>query len=349
MTEAPPVEPPSEVAPGVFRIPLPFPRAPGVTRLRTVNVHLVRRGESWMLVDCGMGTTDSFDTLVAAVRGIGVEPEQVTTLLSTHVHPDHYGSSQRWQELTRARVLIHAREARFLMHLLMLTPMDFAHFRERHGVPVRSAPGLSPDEIRRQMRAWFAPAAPDETLRDVETVVVDKPQTATSADAAQLRAVLTAGHTPGHVVAYLPDVGVLVSGDHLLPKITPHVGLGPDGMGGEEPGDPLGDFLASLERVRALPVRLVCPAHGPVFTDHARRVQQVVEHHRFRLRAALDAVARRPRTAWEVSTALFGNLEPGQHDAAAMETLAHLRHLELSGQVARVDGEEPVRWAMVRG
>jgi glyoxylase-like metal-dependent hydrolase (beta-lactamase superfamily II) len=140
---------------------------------------------------------------------------------------------------------------------------------------------------------------------------------------------------------------VLISGDHLLPRITPHVGIGPDGLGGEEMGDPLGDYLASLERVRTLQVRIVLPAHGPAFTTHDHRVQQILDHHRFRLRAALDAVSRRPRTAWEVAAAVFGDVHPAQHDAATMEMLAHLRHLEVGNQVERVDGDAPVRWRAV--
>ena len=344
MTEArrPVPEAPSQVAPGVFRIPLPFPRRPDVTRLRTVNVHLVRRGDTWVLVDSGVGTTESFDVLVDSVRSLGVEPEQVTTLLTTHIHPDHYGSSQRWRERSGARVLLHARDAQFFVHMMLLTPTDYTLFRRRHGVPERSMAGA--DEMRRTLRSFFSPAAPDCTLRDDETLVVGG-DGSPSADAAALRAILTAGHTPGHVVAYLPDVEVLVSGDHLLPRITPHVGIGPDGLGGDDAGDPLGDYLASLELVRGLPVRIVCPAHGPVFGDHERRVRQIVDHHNFRLRAVLDAVARRPRTAWEVCSAIFGDLDEGQHDAATMETLAHLRHLELSGRVALVDGDAPVRWS----
>lgn len=337
-------EGPSEVAPGVHRIPLPFPRRPGVTRLRSVNVHLIRRGDGYVLIDSGMGTTESFDVLVDAVRSLGVEPEQVTTLLVTHVHPDHYGSSQKWRELTGARVLLHARDAQFMMHLFLLTPTDYALFRRRHGVPERSIEGA--DEIRRAMRGFFAPAAPDATLRDDDTMVIGA-SGSKSVESASVRALLTAGHTPGHVVGYLPDLEVLISGDHLLPRITPHIGLGPNGLGGEDDGDPLGDYLDSLERVRRLTVRLVCPAHGPVFSGHDHRVQQIIDHHRFRLRAAVDAVSRRPRTAWEVCTAIFGVLDSGQHDAATMETLAHLRHLELTGRVMQVDGDAPVRWSVV--
>lgn len=338
-----PPEPVEEVVGGVWRIPLPFPPQPGVTRLRTVNVHLIRRGDDYVLVDSGMGSTDSFETLVAGVRSAGVEPEQVSTLLVTHIHPDHYGCSQRWRERSGCRVLLHARDAQYLLHVLLLTPTDYAEFRRRHGVPER---GPVTDEGRRAMRAFFAPAAPDATLADDETLLHGQ-VAAASAEAASLRALLTAGHTPGHVVVHLPDLEVLVSGDHLLPRITPHVGVGPDGRGGEEAGDPLGDYLASLERVRSLPVRLVLPAHGPTFTDHARRVQQIVDHHRFRLRATLDAAARRPRTAWEVATAVFGSLDVGQQDAATMEILAHLRHLEVQGRVTRVDAD-PVRWLATR-
>src|SRR5437899_1125854 len=234
------IEAPTEVAPGVVRIPLPFPRIAG-SRLRHVNVHLIRRGDAWVLVDCGMGTTDSFDTLVAGVRSAGIEPEQVGTLLTTHSHPDHYGSSLRWRELTGAQVLLSRREVQFVYHQLLLTPTDFQLFRQRHGVPPREPS----DEARRRLREVFHPAAPDCTLGDEETLRLGG-NGAASLDQATLHSLLTAGHTPGHVVAHLPDLDVLISGDHLLPRITPHIGLSPDGRGGESPGDPLGDYITSL-------------------------------------------------------------------------------------------------------
>lgn len=336
----PRLEAAAEVAPGVIRIPLPFPRVPG-TRLRHVNVHLVRRGSAWVLIDSGMGTTDSFDTLVAGVRSVGVEPEQVGTLLTTHSHPDHYGCSQRWRELSGARVLLSRREVQFIYHQLLLTPTDFQLFRERHGVPAREPS----DESRRRLRDVFQPAAPDRTLGDDETLPVGD-ASAVTAEQAQVRSLLTAGHTPGHVVAHLADLEVLISGDHLLPRITPHIGLGPDGRGGEAEGDPLGDYIASLAAVRALPVRLVCPSHGPVFGNADHRIQQIIEHHEYRMRVALDSLARRPRTAWEVCRAIFGDLEVHSHDAGLAETLAHLRHLEVRGRVTRAGDDQPVRWAL---
>ena len=341
MTEPPAgVDAPAEVAPGVIRIPLPFPVVPG-TRLKHVNVHLVRRGDAWMLVDSGMGTTDSFDALVAGVRSAGIEPEQVGTLLTTHSHPDHYGSSLRWRELTGAAVLLSRREVQFVYHQLLLTPTDFQLFRERHGVPAREPS----DEARRRLRDVFHPAAPDRTLGDDETLRLGA-NGATGAAQASVHTVLTAGHTPGHVVAHLADLEVLISGDHLLPRITPHIGLSPDGRGGEAAGDPLGDYLASLEVVRALPVRLVCPAHGPVFGNPGHRIQQIIEHHEYRMKVALDSLARRPRTAWDVCRAIFGDLDVHSHDAGLSETLAHLRHLEVTGRVTMLDTDQPIRWTL---
>lgn len=340
MTDPPAgIEAPAEVAPGVIRIPLPFPRVPG-SRLRHVNVHLVRRGDAWLLVDSGMGTTDSFDTLVAGVRSVGIEPEQVGTLLTTHSHPDHYGSSLRWRERSGGRVVLSRREVQFVYHQLLLTPTDFQLFRDRHGVPPREPS----DEARRRLRNVFHPAAPDATLGDAETLQLGG-DGATSGDEASVHTLLTAGHTPGHVVAHLPDLDVLISGDHLLPRITPHIGLSPNGRGGEQDGDPLGDYISSLHAVRTLNVRLVCPAHGPVFGNAEHRIQQIIEHHEYRMRVAVDAVSRRPRTAWEVSRAIFGDLDVHSHDAALSETLAHLRHLEVRGRVHVVDDDQPVRWS----
>src|SRR5207237_8414306 len=87
-----------------------------------------------------------------------------------------------------------------------------------------------------------------------------------------LHVVWTPGHTPGHCCLLLLPERILFVGDHLLPKITPHVGLWPNG-----PENPLGDFLASHEKVQRFEVRLVCTEHGPQIVAHSRRTRQLLD------------------------------------------------------------------------
>jgi glyoxylase-like metal-dependent hydrolase (beta-lactamase superfamily II) len=130
-----------------------------------------------------------------------------------------------------------------------------------------------------------------------------------------------------------PD-GILFVGDHLLPKITPHVGLWPNG-----PENPLGDFLASHEKIQKVDAHLVCPAHGGVYEDHRRRARQLIDFHRVRMHTMLDLVRRSALTAYEVALDAFA-ISPDnrfQVMAATSETLAHLELLRRQGKVLRTD------------
>jgi glyoxylase-like metal-dependent hydrolase (beta-lactamase superfamily II) len=147
-------------------------------------------------------------------------------------------------------------------------------------------------------------------------------------------AVYTPGHTEDHLCLLDPAEGLLLSGDHVLPTITPHIG----GWGHQE--DPLARFFDSLERMAQLPgVRLALPAHGHPFTDLAGRATEIREHHLERLdilRHAADDLGRAPVEAY--MQRLFRERSWGE--MAASETYAHLEHLRILGEaeVAEVDG-----------
>ncbi|MGH8011129.1 MAG: MBL fold metallo-hydrolase, partial [Candidatus Binataceae bacterium] len=140
------------------------------------------------------------------------------------------------------------------------------------------------------------------------------------------------GHAPGHCVIYMRKEKVMVVGDHLLPKITPHVGVYPSG-----PSNPLGDFIESQRKVQRFDVELVLPAHGAVYHDHRHRANQLIEHHRYREAEMLDLVRRKPQCAFEVAEQIFGNEErPIFHVmAATFETLAHLELACIQGRARK--------------
>ena len=125
----------------------------------------------------------------------------------------------------------------------------------------------------------------------------------------------------------------MIVGDHLLPKITPHVGIYPDADG----SNPLGDFIASQKKVQNFDVELVLPAHGATYHDHRHRANQLIEHHRYREAEMLDLIKNRPQTAFEVASQVFGNEErPIFHVmAATFETLAHLEYSCREGRAHR--------------
>jgi glyoxylase-like metal-dependent hydrolase (beta-lactamase superfamily II) len=162
-----------------------------------------------------------------------------------------------------------------------------------------------------------------------------------------LRVIATPGHTRGHVVFHDAEHGVLFAGDHVLPHITPSIGVELT-----RPPSPLRDYLASLELVRALPDARLLPAHGPVTGSVHDRIDQLVTHHEERLEATARAVDAGHSTAFEVTQALtwtrrrrrYGELDLFNQVLAVHETMAHLRVLEERGVLVAETGDGVARF-----
>jgi glyoxylase-like metal-dependent hydrolase (beta-lactamase superfamily II) len=166
----------------------------------------------------------------------------------------------------------------------------------------------------------------------------------------KLRTVWTPGHTPGHICLHLEDADRLFTGDHVLPNITPHVGLYPYDR---EDVDPLGDFLASLQRVNGLENVEALPAHEWTFPDVAARAAEIHAHHEDKLVRLHELLLGLPTpvTIWEVAQRMpwnraWDDLGPQQRGMAAGEAAAHLRALEVRGLIRRTPGAPgtPVRF-----
>jgi glyoxylase-like metal-dependent hydrolase (beta-lactamase superfamily II) len=238
----------------------------------------------------------------------------------THFHPDHVGGAEPAAELTGAAVHQGALDYEQCEQVWGSDdwPERIADWFRRNGVPADVADGvLAEGEAARPLIRF---AADPGRLREGDRLdgweVIELP-----------------GHADGHV-CLLRD-RVLVAGDHLLPGITPAVGLYPDGR-----PDPLGDYLASLERTIELGPRLALPGHGEPIRDPVGRARELVAHHAERLDATLALLGPAPKTGHEVSLDLFGaDLPPGQRRFAVAESLAHLEHLARSGRARKHESD----------
>jgi glyoxylase-like metal-dependent hydrolase (beta-lactamase superfamily II) len=318
-----------EVHPGVYEIFLPLPMRPTI-----INVYLIDCHGAWVLIDTGMNTPDSVQTLEEAFASLSLKLEDLDFLIGTHYHADHFGASEVIQQRSKAKVYLNELELERVNRMLRMaktSPMQIPETRAffiRNGFPVDR---YSPDGMR---PAWFGTSiyspstAPDAFIRDGDVIRIGD---------RELEVIWTPGHSPGHSVIYLRKEKVMIVGDHLLPKITPHVGLYP-----ESPPNPLGDFLASQRKVQHFDVELVLPAHGGVYQDHRHRANQLIEHHQYRESEMLDLIKKRPMTAFEVAEQIFGNEErPVFHVmAATFETLAHLEFAHLEGRARKVERGE---------
>lgn len=309
-----------EVRPGIYVLHLPLPMRPTI-----VNAYLLRSGDEWALVDTGMNTGDSVAAFRDMIDAIGCPPARIGKILCTHHHPDHYGASRALKDLTGAEVYLHPLEyERALAFAPDIHSEQARTFLLASGLPYARFADLPPP--RELWGSLYMTVPPDHGLSDGEVVRVGE---------REVEVVWTPGHAPGHCVFYLRGEGVMIAGDHLLPKITPHVGYMPGGV-----PNPLHDFLASQRKVQRFDVDVVLPAHGPAFGDHRHRANQIIEHHHYRLREMLDAVRPRPATAYEIAAKAFGfdsDASPAVQFPATFETMAHLQYLIHTGEVVSED------------
>ncbi|MEU2793192.1 MBL fold metallo-hydrolase [Streptomyces sp. NPDC007100] len=336
---------------GVWSVAVPIPDNP----LGHTLVHLVETRRGPVLVDTGWDDPDSWDTLAAGIAACGFDVTGLHGVLITHHHPDHHGLSARVREVSGAWIAMHdadtavvrrTREAEPGRWLDYLTAkLTAAGAPDAHLAPLRTARAEGGGRALPGQRA----ALPDRAIAPGE--LLDLP-------GRRLRAVWTPGHTPGHVCLHLeeehparrPGHGRLFSGDHLLPGISPHIGLYED-PDDATATDPLGDYLDSLRRVARLAPAEVLPAHQHAFTDAAGRVRELLAHHEARL-AGLRALLAVPRTPWQLAEAMEWNrpwerIPYGSRTIAVSEAEAHLRRLVALGQAEPVPGSDPVAYLAV--
>ena len=321
----------TELAPGVLRTQLPID-LPG---LGHVNCYILEDERGIALIDPGLPGPDSFSALQDRLKRAGYKVTDVHTAIVTHSHFDHFGGAGQLREEAGAAILTHDSFSGLF---------DTA---EGHENPDAETLELHDEESMERLRATFRrttawgtvwEAPPDDELRLIARMsrkahrvrvpepsvrVVDS-QVITLARREWI-AVHTPGHTHDHLCLYDPVERLMVSGDHVLPTITPHIA----GTGTQE--DPLARFFESLERMHAFDVRLVLPAHGHPFTDLGGRADHIREHHNERLDVLRGAATDLPEgTVPDFMRVLFKERSWG--NMAESETFAHLEHLRVLGE-----------------
>ncbi|MGO9607037.1 MAG: MBL fold metallo-hydrolase [Candidatus Binataceae bacterium] len=321
-----------EVRPGIYEIFLPLPMRPTI-----INVYLIDCGGAWALIDTGMNSPESIQTLEEAFAQVGIKIEDLDTLIATHHHIDHFGASGTIRFRSHAKTYVHPLELERANRMVMFGQTGHADrpesraFFKSHGFPIEdfSPAGMRPSWMG---TALYNPATePDHPIKDGDIIKVGN---------RELEVIWTPGHSPGHNVIYLRKEKIMIVGDHLLPKITPHVGIYPD----NPEGNPLGDFIESQLKVQRFDADYILPAHGGVYNDHRHRANQIIEHHRYREAEMLDLVKQKPKTAFEVAQQVFGGEErPIFHVmAATFETLAHLQLACIEGRARKMSQGDQV-------
>lgn len=310
----------------LFQIKLPLPIRP-----KDVQVYFFDNGAQSVLIDTGLASEESLTALRDSLKEIGRGFSDIAVTLCTHYHPDHYGASQRIKQLSNCEVLMHKADSEYLLRTLLIDTAAYRNFLVAHGVPV-TVENPSPPTIR-VLKNYYQPVVPDKYIADNEQLDFGD---------IKLRVIWTPGHTPGHVVVYWAEPKLLLSGDHLLPNITPHVGIH---TGAE--GNPLNNYLNSLNRLAQVDIVKIAPAHGFCFADHHQRIAETFQHHKERQQAILASLKLGPRTAYELALELFDQSLPDLHkEIAAFEVLAHLELMRSTNTVHAQKVGEKIRFGL---
>ena len=313
------------VLPGLWRLRLPLPW-PGVPHC---NAWAVAAGDGVVLFDTGMHEPGSLAHLERALDQVRLLLEHVRLLVCTHAHSDHYGQAATIVERAGCELWMHPNHA----HMTAAAQDPEAWLARRLEVARQS--GVPEEPLRRYAEErrgqGFGVAAIVEPDRDLLTGVT------IPTDLGEWTVHETPGHAPSHVCLHQPQRRLLISGDHLLGRVSLYYDYG-------WTPDPAGEFLHSLDVVEALDARLCLPGHGRPFADVAGHVAANRALVRERLAAVEGALDGRPRTAVEIVPAVYGEpLSPLTGSWRLSETLCYLVHLERRGVVRRREGE-PLRW-----
>jgi glyoxylase-like metal-dependent hydrolase (beta-lactamase superfamily II) len=314
------------VLPGLFRLRLPLPW-PGVPHC---NAWAVASGDGFVLFDTGMYEPDSIFHLERALAMCNLRIEQARLVVCTHAHSDHCGQAPTIIERAGCQLWMHPNHE----HLNRVIEDPEAVSARRLEIARQS--GVPEEPLRRyaaeRKTRGSGIAGPIEPDRDLVTGM------GIVTDLGEWIVYETPGHAPSHVCFFQPERRLLVSGDHLLGRISLYFDYGYS-------PDPVGEFLSSLDVAERLGARLCLAGHGRTFTDVHAHIQGNRALVSERLQAVHRALAGKPLTVFEIVPHVYGDSLSQQNAHWLLsKILCYLTHLQALGKVHRIPGE-PERWA----
>lgn len=310
----------TEITADIYQVTIPLP-----FRLNHIHSYLLRAASGWAVVDFGLNWPDAHTAWQTAFSTLEIHPTDITRLYLTHMHPDHFGMAGWFQEQTGCAVecsVIAQDQIQQVWVNHAWKPNSMSLWWHRIGIP---------EQVSSKARERAA-AMRDNTYPHPTRFKTIKADDSLHIGDRAFRTIHAPGHAEGQLLLYDESSQLLLSGDHVLRKITPNIGVWPTGS-----PNPLDKYLSSLRSLQSLPVQLALPGHMGLIHDWAGRIQEIIDHHDLRLAQTLDATASQA-TGYDVCKALFqvADLSPHEVRFAAAEAMAHLVYLESQGQITKV-------------
>ena len=316
------------VLPGVWRLRLPLPW-PGVPH---GNAWAVSAGDGIVLFDTGIGG-EGTSMLEQALAQAGFRLGDVGLLVCTHAHADHYGLAGPIVEASGCELWIHPAWE----HVRAMVEDPDAALDQR--IEVARQSGVPPAGLKEyeRRRRGQGPGIDRLVPPDRELVAGVEVET----DLGAWRVHETPGHAPSHVCFHQPDRGLLISGDHLLGRISLFYDYG-------HTPDPVAEFLGGLDEIEPLETELCLSGHGRPFRDVAAKVAATRAEAEAQLARVRESLRKGPKAAFETVPDVVGpeNLNPATAAWGLQLALAYLDHLALAGEATRSEEGDSIRWML---
>jgi|Deesub1362A_J573_1020465.scaffolds.fasta_scaffold00003_5 glyoxylase-like metal-dependent hydrolase (beta-lactamase superfamily II) len=309
----------------LLRVSIPIPA------LKVVNSYLIDTGDDLVIIDPGIGLPDSIKSLERQLDEYGYNIEDIRHIIITHLHVDHIGGAYYLQKVSGAEVYIHETEVQNINEIVMALDDTLTVYREvleSNGVPTEVIDMLATHHPGFVNRKIYSEIKYDNLLSDRDRIRVSN---------TTIETVWTPGHSRGHICLYLPKTRMLLSGDHILPSITPNIRIPL-----REDEDPLNEYFESLKKVGEKPIDIYLPGHGDPSKDIFNRVDELRRHHIERLLEVNRLVLKGGKTIYEMATKMDWDIDLPWKDFpliqkffAFSEAAAHVIYLYKRGYLSR--------------
>ena len=307
-----------EIQDNLFRVRIPMPDTP----LGEVNAYVIRSQERNLIIDTGLFDSECRETMFRALETLRIDLSQ-TDIFCTHHHGDHVGLVA---DLITEGTLVFCHRLGWEYLKKWRGLGAWIAFCEDQGFPheaIRKAlAGHTWERYRCRWNAKMRFMTEGDTIRIGGYLLVCRE---------------TPGHCADHLCLYEPNRKILFSGDHILGDISPNI------LSWEDDGNPLKDYMDSLEKVAEMEISLVLPGHRGMVADHRKRIRELLRHHQVRLEEIMGILSGSAKTAYQVASETTWHINAGtwerfpveQQMFAVAEVAAHLRYLEAEGKLRR--------------